>query len=92
MSSKKKVRGFAYATLLELGVKHAVLTGDFSSWSREGVALERQSDGRWTAQLRLPPGEYQYRLIVDGVWSDDPQAKKRVPGPYGAENCVLVVG
>ncbi|MBI3858582.1 MAG: hypothetical protein HY293_23090, partial [Planctomycetes bacterium] len=41
--------------------------------------------------LDLPPGEYEYRLIVDGVWRDHPGAAKRVPNPFGTENCVLVV-
>ena len=41
--------------------------------------------------LELEPGEHQYRLVIDGVWQDDPQAVKRVPNPYGGFNSVLRV-
>ena len=47
--------------------------------------------GEWGAQLELPPGEYQYRLIVDGEWRDDPKGPKKVPNPFGTQNCVLIV-
>ena len=26
-------------------------------------------DGRWIKALALPPGTYEYRLVVDGEWS-----------------------
>jgi hypothetical protein len=41
--------------------------------------------------LNLAPGEYQYRLLVDGEWKDHSEAKRRVPNAFGSENCVLTV-
>ena len=67
------------------------VTGDFCAWSGEGVRLRRGSDGRWGVVLRLLPGEYEYRLIIDGTWADDPLAPKRIPNSYGGTNGVLVV-
>lgn len=67
------------------------VTGDFSAWSGEGVRLRRGSDGRWGVVLRLLPGVYEYRLIIDGVWADDPIAPQRVPNAFGGTNCILVV-
>lgn len=66
-------------------------TGDFTAWSEEGIQLTPREEGVWETELRLPPGEYQYRLRVDGQWQDHPQASKRIPNPFGSDNCVLTV-
>ncbi len=89
-SRKPSPRDVAFAVRLD-GARDVVVTGDFSSWSREGFRLLPAGDGTWGTTLRLPPGEYQYRLIVDGQWRDDPRAPKRVPNPFGSENGVLHV-
>jgi hypothetical protein len=41
--------------------------------------------------LSLTPGEYQYRLLVDGAWKDHAEAGLRVANPYGSDNCILRV-
>ena len=73
------------------GARAVSITGDFTQWSEEGIALSQGSGGEWEADLLLPPGEYQYRLRVDGRWQDHAEAAKRVPNPFGSENCVLSV-
>ena len=73
------------------GAKEVRITGDFSSWKEDGIKLEKTPAGEWRTTVELAPGEYQYRLRVDGAWQDHPQAPKRVPNPYGSENCVLTV-
>jgi hypothetical protein len=67
------------------------VTGDFTEWSQGGIPLAMEAGGEWKTLLKLAPGEYQYRLIVDGEWRDHPEAQKRVPNPFGSENDVLIV-
>ena len=50
-----------------------------------------QGAGKWAKDLALPPGSYEYRLVVDGQWLRDPQAAWQVPNPYGGENSIKVV-
>jgi len=71
--------------------KDVVITGDFTGCTHEGVRLTRGAGGEWQTVLLLSPGEHQYRLRIDGRWEDHPQAKKRVPNPYGTQNCILTV-
>ncbi len=71
--------------------KEVTITGDFTSWKEDGFKLTKTPTGEWRTTIELAPGEYQYRLRVDGVWQDDSQAKKRVANPFGTENCVLTV-
>ena len=73
------------------GAREVVLTGDFTGWAKDKIRLVPSAPGEWGAQLHLPPGEYQYRLLVDGEWRDDPAGLKRVPNPFGTHNCVLTV-
>jgi 1,4-alpha-glucan branching enzyme len=71
--------------------REVLVTGDFTAWDKEGVRLSRRSNGDWSATVELVPGEYQYRLLVDGEWRDHPESEKRVPNPYGGTNSVLIV-
>lgn len=87
---KPVTREVAFAVRLE-NARDVAVTGDFTEWSREGLRLVAGGGGTWGATLKLAPGEYQYRLLVDGEWRDDPQAPKRVRNPYGSENGVLTV-
>lgn len=89
-SRKPVYRDVAFAVRLE-NARDVAVTGDFTAWSREGLRLASGGGGTWGATLKLAPGEYQYRLLVDGEWRDDPQAPKRVANPYGSENGVLTV-
>jgi hypothetical protein len=87
---KLPTRDVAISVRLD-SAREVVLTGDFTGWSRQGIPLKPAGDGLWAATLKLAPGEYQYRLLVDGEWRDDPQAPRRVPNPFGSENGVLPV-
>jgi len=71
--------------------REVLLTGDFNGWNGSPLPLAKRPDGVWTATLKLAPGEYQYRLLVDGQWRDHPEAARRVPNPFGSQNCVLTV-
>ena len=86
-SAKKKVT-FSYVA----PEAHAVsVAGDFTGWQESPVSLKKGKDGSWTKTVTLPPGKYEYRLLVDGEWRDDPQCAQRQPNQFGTENCVCVV-
>jgi DNA-binding response OmpR family regulator len=71
------------------------LAGDFNGWVPDkDVQSMVQTEGPqriWTKILRLPPGTYEYRYVVDGEWCEDPDNPLAVPGPVGGRNSVLVV-
>ncbi len=68
-----------------------VLTGDFTNWALDQIRLVRGEDGKRRGSVTLAPGEYQYRLRIDGQWRDHPASPRRVPNPFGCQNCVLKV-
>src|SRR5262249_12239941 len=66
------------------------LAGDFNGWVLDGNDMNPV--GRvWKKVVRLPPGRYQYRYVVDGVWQSDPLNPTVEPTPYGGYNSILVV-
>ncbi|HVR85308.1 MAG TPA: isoamylase early set domain-containing protein [Planctomycetota bacterium] len=73
------------------GGKNVALTGDFNGWTKEGISMQSLGSGRYKTQLRLAPGSYQFRLLVDGEWADDQDAERRVANPFGTQNSVLQV-
>lgn len=67
------------------------LAGSFNSWDPSSRPLKRDQKGVWTATLMLAPGVYEYRLVVDGQWCDDPNAAERRPNEHGTYNCVVTI-
>lgn len=92
---KRKAKGVAVRPVRILAhfkdASEVTITGDFTGWARDQVRLDRGLGPHWHATLLLAPGTYQYRLLVDGDWRDDPHAEQRVPNPFGTQNCILTV-
>jgi 1,4-alpha-glucan branching enzyme len=79
-----------------LAIKHSearevFVAGTFNEWQPKATPMVKGENGDWAIELRVPPGRYEYRLIVDGVWTDDPNAKEFVPNPHGGRNALLIV-
>jgi 1,4-alpha-glucan branching enzyme len=68
-----------------------LLAGDFTGWQQAPLELKKDKTGVWKKTITLAPGRYEYRLLVDGEWRDDPSCPHRHPNQFGGENCVCVV-
>ena len=67
------------------------VAGSFNEWRPTATPMIPIAEGRWIKRLRLPPGRYEYCLVVDGEWMPDPLAVESVPNPFGGSNSVLHV-
>lgn len=67
------------------------IAGTFNDWRPDDTQMVPQGDGRWLKELTLPPGTYEYRLVVDGAWIPDPRVGATAPNPFGELNSVLNV-
>lgn len=67
------------------------LAGSFNEWNPQAKRLTCTEQGKWKVEVQLPPGRYEYLLVVDGQWMTDPAASESVPNPYGGTNSVLSV-
>src|SRR3974390_2591918 len=68
-----------------------MLAGDFTGWQQAPLQLKKDKSGVWKKTISLAPGRYEYRLLVDGEWRDDPNCPHRQPNQFGGDNCVCVV-
>ena len=74
-----------------LGSRVAV-SGDFNNWSETAVLLSPDPvRDTLSARVTLPPGTWQYRLIIDGRWTPDPYNPHCAPNPFGELNSIVVV-
>lgn len=71
--------------------RNVKLAGDFTGWEDHAREMKRQRNGAWKTTVAVPPGQHEYRFIVDGQWADDPKCDARKPNPFGGENCTRLV-
>ena len=83
-----KTQIFSYITP---NAREVQLVGDFTNWQKQPIPLRKEPNGVWQAAIRLEPGTYHYRFLVDGQWRDDPECPVHVPNPFGTHNAVRLV-
>lgn len=66
------------------------IAGDFNNWMPESLHLTH-SQGRplWQKIMRLRPGSYQYKYLVDGHWIPDPTNDEIIDDVFGGVNSVI---
>ena len=68
------------------------IAGSFNDWLPNATPMIALGQGRWAKDLALPPGDYEYCLVVDGQWTPDPLATETAPNPFGGVNSIRQVG
>jgi cyclomaltodextrinase len=69
--------------------EHTVgIAGDFTNW--QIIPLEFDH-GIYQKEFSFLSGIYQYKLIVDGQWMNDPAREDITPDPFGGYNSVLIL-
>lgn len=53
-----------------LDAKKVILSGSFDNWSTDKIQMI-PTDSGWIAQVKLAPGKYWYKFIIDGDWDID---------------------
>jgi len=67
------------------------VAGTFNDWHPTTKSMHPSRKGHWLKEAFLPPGNYEYCLVVDGQWMPDPLARETVPNPFGGKNSILKV-
>lgn len=72
--------------------KHVAVAGDFNSWSPSRTPMRiNEKSGNWQVVVEVPPGKYQYCLVIDGQWQADRYNDKQHVNDYGEPNSVIEV-
>ncbi len=68
------------------------VAGDFNQWSASATPLRYDPKvGAHMAFVEIPPGQYRYRLVIDGKWRADPYNAQRRLNQYQEPASLLVV-
>lgn len=67
------------------------LVGDFNNWDGGIHKMRKMKGGVYKKSIKLKPGRYEYRFVVDGDWWTDPTNENRCSSPYGTDNSVLYI-
>jgi hypothetical protein len=77
------------------GVQQVLLAGEFNGWAdtpeTADVMLDEDGDQIWEFTRVLEPGSYQYKFIVDGIWTVDQHNPKTTDDGHGGLNSVIDV-
>ena len=72
--------------------KAVYLAGSFNDWSTTAKKMAyKVRKGIYAATLKLAPGEYQYKFVIDGTWCADPENVNAVKNDQGTFNSVITV-
>ena len=74
----------------ESRVSKVSLAGSFNNWQPE--AMRKQKNGQYVRVLKLTPGSYEYKFVVDGQWQHDPENDRCAQNEVGTLNSVVLVG
>lgn len=72
--------------------RRLAIAGDFNGWSPTATPMKFNDElNVWQACVPLPPGRYQYRLVIDDEWSTDPHNATIEANPFGQPNNIVEV-
>ena len=90
-SEKANERRVTFTVRAEAG-KAVYLSGTFNQWSTTGKKMtDKKKDGVYSTTIKLAPGTYEYKFVVDGVWCADPANADVVKNDCGTLNSVITV-
>jgi 1,4-alpha-glucan branching enzyme len=68
--------------------KKVFLSGNFNNWSHQDLPMTKTDSG-WVCKLKLTPGKYYYKFIVDGKWTEDKNNGLREDDGHNGYNSVF---
>lgn len=81
--------GRVRVTLLHRSAQRLEIAGDWNDWTP--VRLTPDGPGRWSVEVALPPGVYEFSIVVDGTEWTVPDGVATVPDEFGGRVALLIV-
>jgi chromosome partitioning protein len=69
--------------------KEVFLVGDFNDWKLEESNRMKKDKDIWTKRMKLGLGNYRYRFVIDGTWTEDPNNPNKQLNPYGQMDSLI---
>lgn len=69
--------------------KEVYVVGDFNDWKLADSGRMQKDNDIWTKRMKLGLGNYRYRFVVDGMWTEDPNNPNKQANPFGEMDSLL---
>ena len=98
-SGRENARATTELTCEAPSAESVFIAGTFNNWSSTATPMTKRRSGQWMASIKLPPGHYEYKFVVDGDWCCSPGCEdgphvncgQCVPNTFGTMNRILEV-
>lgn len=68
------------------------VAGTFNKWDATvNPLLDKRNEGVYRTTLQLAPGYYEYKFVINDIWSIDPECRNWTSNAQGSLNSVIVV-
>lgn len=67
------------------------VAGTFNDWNPAAIRLRSTGTDAVYASIPVPVGEHEYKFVVNGRWTPDPDNTNWRPNEFGSLNSVLRV-
>ncbi|MFA5090354.1 MAG: AAA family ATPase [Candidatus Omnitrophota bacterium] len=71
--------------------KEVYVVGDFNGWRIDNNSRMSASEAGWVKKANLSPGNYRYRFVIDGKWTEDEKNPAKEMNPYGQMDSLIEV-
>ena len=90
-AKKPTAKAVTFTVHAEKG-KAVYVAGEFNQWNPTAKKMAYKARaGIYAATVKLAPGEYQYKFVIDGTWCADPENVNAVANDQGTFNSVIEV-
>ena len=74
-----------------LNAEKVFLVGSMNNWNTTASPMQKFDNGMWKIVLKLVPGKYSYKFIVDGEWLVDKENPIFEDDGYGGSNSIIEI-
>jgi len=91
VAKKPLAKSVAFTIHADKG-KSVYLAGEFNNWNPTAKKMTyKAASGIYATTVKLVPGTYQYKFVLDGTWCADPENINAVANDQGTFNSVITV-
>lgn len=87
-SARKRIR---FEIKCDPGSKVSI-AGTFNNWDPAKNRLKETGPGKFSSSILLHPGIHEYKFVINGIWTIDPNCPDWAPNGMGSLNSVLRIG
>lgn len=72
-----------------------IVAGSFNDWAvldvKKAKKMKEEEEGKFSVNMFLPVGEYEYKFFNEGKWFNDPAAETHKQNAFGTFNSIITV-